>query len=125
MRHIGNKKREGAVHDVKKDYKAAAKSYAEANNLLKRIDPAWDDMRLVIGWRLAKALAESKQFEAGMREMGRLNKAPDSCDTQCKDELIDTLDRYLTWTKRRGLAAGEHLLTARKLVLKGEDGSRN
>jgi|GEM_PF-6027417 len=114
---------EGAVQDARKDYAASARSYVEANNLLKSIDPTWDDMRLVIGWRLAKAFAQSKQFEAGMRGMVRLNHAPSSCGAQCKEELIDTLDRYLTWAKRRGLAAGERLLTARKLVLKSEDGS--
>lgn len=112
---------EGKVHSEKKDYPAAAAAYTEARDLLKRIDPSWSDMRLVIGWRLAKALAESKQFEAGMREMVRLNEAPYSCREKCKEGLINTLDRYIGWAKRNDREPEQRLLSARKLVLKGED----
>lgn len=111
---------EGSVRSEKNDYLAAARSYTEARDLLKRIDPSWDDMRAVIGWRLSKVLAASNQFETGMREISRLNQAPHSCRNKCLEGLIETLERYINWAKRQNLAAEERLLSARILVLKGD-----
>lgn len=112
---------EGSVQSARNNHTAAVQSYIEARNLLQRIDPSWHDMRTVIGWRLAKSLAAAKQFEVGMREMSRLNEAPQSCRGKCKDGLIETLERYINWAARQKLPAEGRLLAARKLVLMGED----
>jgi len=112
---------EGSARSERKDFRAAVQSYTEARALLKQIDPSWDDMKTVIGWRLTKVLASSQQYETGMREMVRLNQAPYSCRDQCKEGLIATLERYIAWAKSHGLAAEERLLAARKDVLKGEE----
>ena len=112
---------EGSARSERKDFLAAVQSYTAARALLKQIDPSWYDMETVIGWRLAKALAAAKQYEAGMREMVRLNRAPSSCQDKCKAGLIDTLDRYIAWAKSHDLIAEGHLLAARKAVLTGEE----